>query len=423
MGPGRRPPRQRTDDKPPHAPATRQAVKGSHNPARYDGAQLILPNFLEAALEAQHPWIYRDHVPRDLSLPSGTWLRIRAGKALGWALWDAQSTLALRCFSVERQPDAAWVHSRVKEALALRRLWLTPQTNAYRLLYGEGDGIPGITVDVYGDYAVVISYAESLDALVPWVKEALVAELAPKGILDRRSTREAGASLDVLAGNRPPKDSVILENGLRYYADLESGQKSGLFLDQRDNRQTLARFVGQGSLLNLFCYTGGFSVVAAKRGAAQVTSVDRAEPAVTRARDNFDLNGLDANQHEFVVADCYEYLAQAIERQQLFDVVMCDPPSLARNRSQLDAAIRAYTLLNARGMRCTRPGGFYGAASCTAQVSPEAFRQLLGEAARRAGCRLQIVHEAGHALDHPHFAAHPEGRYLKFIVGRVLERC
>jgi 23S rRNA (cytosine1962-C5)-methyltransferase len=185
----------------------------------------------------------------------------------------------------------------------------------------------------------------------------------------------------------------------------------------------LARFVGQGSLLNLFCYTGGFSVVAAQHGAARVTSVDRAEPAVARARDNFALNGCATEAHEFVTADCYEYLAQAIEQQRQFDTVMCDPPSLARNRSQLEAAIRAYTLLNARGMRCTKPGGFYGAASCTAQVSPEAFRQLLGEAARRAGRRLQIVHEAGHAPDHPHFAAHPEGRYLKFIVGRVLERC
>jgi 23S rRNA (cytosine1962-C5)-methyltransferase len=227
----------------------------------------------------------------------------------------------------------------------------------------------------------------------------------------------------LIAGERPPDDLVISECGLRYYADLETGQKTGLFLDQRENRQTLSRFVGHGALLNLFAYTGGFSVVAVSRGARRATNVDIAEPAIRRARQNFELNGFAPAEHEFIVEDCYDYLARAIERQSEFDVVVCDPPSLARNRAQLDAALSAYVLLNARAIRCTRLGGYFAAASCTSQLSPEGFRAMLGQAARRAARRLQILHEAGHAIDHPHLAAHPEGRYLKFIVARVLEHC
>jgi 23S rRNA (cytosine1962-C5)-methyltransferase len=350
-------------------------------------------------------------------------VKVRAGKAEAWALWDPASAIALRVFSVEAKPDAEWVRERVREALALRRsLVVSEQTNAYRLLYGEGDGLPGVVVDVYAGYAVIVTYSDALDGVVPWVRDALIESIQPKGILWRRSSRESGAELEVIAGHRPPSELTIQECGLGYYADLETGQKTGLFLDQRDNRQTLARFVRTGSLLNLFCYTGGFSVVAASRGARRVTSVDIAEPAIARAKDNFRLNGLEPANHEFLSQDCYEYLAGIVEERQSFDVVVCDPPSLARNRAQLEGAITAYTLLNARGIACVKPGGFYAAASCTSQVSPEAFRSMLGEAGRRANRRLQIVHETGHAADHPHFAVHPEGRYLKFVVARVLER-
>lgn len=389
----------------------------------FDGAVLTLPNSLERAIQGQHPWIYRDHVPQGVQLESGTWVRVRAGKAQGWGLWDAQSPIALRMFSSQQQPDAAWLRERLRDALALRRTLIDHNTDAYRLLYGEGDGVPGVVVDWYAGYAVVVTYATALDVVVPWVRDALLAEVKPRGILWRRASRESGASLDVIAGDQPPKDLVIRECGLRYYADLETGQKTGLFLDQRDNRQTLARFVQTGTLLNLFCYTGAFSVVAAHGGARRVTSVDIAEPAVARAHDNFALNQIDPAVHEFVARDCYEYLADAIERRAEFDVVVCDPPSLARNRSQLESALTAYTLLNARGISCVKSGGFYAAASCTSQVSPEAFRTMLGDAGRRAERRLQIVHETGHAIDHPHFAIHPEGRYLKFVIARVLPRC
>ncbi len=390
--------------------------------ARFDGSVLILEDFLEVALEGVHPWIYRDHVPADLALDSGTWVRVRAGKTEAWALWDSESPIALRVFSPGSKPDQTWFRNRIREAIALRRLALGPSTTAYRVLFGEGDSLPGITVDRYDRWAVIVTYARSLDGVVGMVAEILAAELELEGVLWRRSGAERQEPLKLMLGTEPPEDLTILENGLRYYADLGSGQKTGLFLDQRDNRQTVARYAAGASMLNLFSYTGGFSVAAARAGATRVTSVDIAAPAMQRARDNFTLNGLEPSQHEFLAEDCYEYLARAIAEQKVFDVVVCDPPSLARNRAQLPNALRAYTLLNARAMSTVRPGGLYAAASCTAQLSPEAFRTMLADAARRARRRLQIVHEVGHAPDHPHFAAHPEGRYLKFILGRVLER-
>jgi 23S rRNA (cytosine1962-C5)-methyltransferase len=336
-------------------------------------------------------------------------------------LWDESSPIAIRLFSVNGPPDKTWFVARVREAIEHRLRALPEGTDAYRVLYGEGDGLPGITVDRYGDYAVIVTYADCLTGLVPVVAESLYERLALRGVLWRRSGDAHGSSLDVVYGTRPPNDLVIRERGLKFYADLEAGQKTGLFLDQRDNRHALGPYVKGASVLNLFCYTGGFSVVAAHYGARTTTSVDISVPAVERARDNFRLNQIDDSVHAFLAEDCYDYLARTANASRTFDVVICDPPSLARNRAQLEGALKAYTLLNTRGIGCVKTGGYYAAASCTSQVSPEAFRSMLADAARRAKRRLQLCCELGHATDHPQFLGHPEGRYLKFMILRVLD--
>jgi 23S rRNA (cytosine1962-C5)-methyltransferase len=383
--------------------------------------QVTLPNTLEQVLGSGHPWVYRDHIPKGFVARGGSWVEVRAGRTTRFGLWDESSSIAIRLFSSKACPDAEWISARVREAVELRLVAIPADTNAYRVIYGEGDNLPGITVDKYGDYAVIVTYADCLSALVPTVAKTLLDTLGLRGVLHRRSDEAKGTALTLVHGTRPPSDLVILERGLKFYADLEIGQKTGLFLDQRDNRHALAPYVRDASVLNLFCYTGGFSVVAAHYGAKSVTSVDIAAPAVKRAADNMRLNGFDSSEHEYIAEDCYDYLAKLGESARRFDVVICDPPSLARNRAQLDGAIKAYTLLNARGLACVKPGGFYAAASCTSQVSPEAFRSMLVEAARRAKVRLQIVGELGHAADHPQQIGHPEGRYLKFMLLRVLE--
>ena len=346
---------------------------------------------------------------------------MRSGSYSAFALWDDSSKIALRLFSESVAPDADWVQQRVANALELRRSLLDSQTSAYRLLYGEGDGIPGLTVDIYGAFAVIVTYADSLEVVVPWVVRALSELLKLHGVVRRARVRDGEAPrLEVLHGRLPPRELIISEHGLRMQVDLFLGQKTGLFLDHRENRRFLGNLCANKRVLNLFSYTGAFSLYAARAGAKSVTSVDLSQPAARAARANFELNGIDADQHEFLAEDVFEFLERTRQKGVKYDVVICDPPSFANSRDQQKNALRAYVSVNSSGLRVLEPLGFYAAASCTAQVSPDSFRGVLAEAAVNAKRRLQIVHDAGHAPDHPIFAGHPEGRYLKFIVARAL---
>jgi 23S rRNA (cytosine1962-C5)-methyltransferase len=389
--------------------------------APFSGPTLELPAQLKRGLQAGHPWVYRDHVPRGFQAASGTWVKVRAGGYSAFALWDETSKIALRLFSERGVPDADWVKERVAVALALRRALLDEHTSAYRLLYGEGDGIPGLTVDVYGSFAVIVTYADSLETLVPWVVRALAELLKLHGVVRRARVRDGEPPrLEVLHGRLPPRDLIIAEHGLRMQVDLFLGQKTGLFLDHRANRRFLAELCAGKRVLNLFSYTGAFSLHAARAGAASVTSVDLSQPAARAARTNFELNGLDPEQHEFLAEDVFEFLERTRQAGTSYDVVICDPPSFANSREQQRNALRAYVSVNSSGLRVLETNGIYAAASCTAQVSGDAFRGVLAEAAVNAKRRLQIFHDAGHAADHPIFAGHPEGRYLKFLVARAL---
>lgn len=380
---------------------------------------LTLSGELEPALRSGHPWVYRNHLPRH-ALRTGAWVRVQAGKAEAYGLYDDEGAVALRLFGHSGQgaPDDVNVRElvsrRVSEASALRESVSSPDTDSYRLLYGEGDFLPGITVDRYGRYAALRTYAESVKTLVPEVVRAL-SSLKLRGVV----TKDSG-SLEALYGELPPPELTVRENGLKLLANLYSGQKTGLFLDHRDNRRTLGTYSAGKRVLNLFSYTGAFSLYAARGGAAHVTSVDIAPAATADAKRNFALNGFDPDAHSFVSADVFTLLADYAARGERFDVVVLDPPSLAKNKNSRHAALRAYGKLNAQACRCVAPGGLLATASCTSQVSPEAFRDVLRDAAATAGVRAQIIHEAGHAPDHPVPVSFPEGRYLKFVVARVL---
>ena len=213
---------------------------------------------------------------------------------------------------------------------------------------------------------------------------------------------------------------MIEEHGLRYEVDFEAGQKTGLFLDHRENRRYLRQLAAGKSVLNLFAYTGAFSVSCAAGGASHVTSVDIAAPAIEAAGRNMAHNALPASVHEGVAADVFEFLEEAKQRGRRWDLVIADPPSFASSRAELFGALRAYKKLHTAALSVLTPGGLYAGASCTAQVSPDAFRQTLAEGAARAQQRLTVVHEASHATDHPYAAGHLEGRYLKFVLSRSL---
>jgi 23S rRNA (cytosine1962-C5)-methyltransferase len=376
-----------------------------------------VPSELGRHLRHGHPWIYRDRLPKAPHLPSGTWVEVRCGKFIGYGLWDERSPIAVRLFSQRGVPDAAWVANQVRGAWEMRApLRRTGDTTAYRWLYGEGDGVPGMVVDLYGNYAVIETYADSVGHLLDWIVEGLRACTKLRGILLR------GETTGILWGRIPPRDLVIVENGLRFYADLLAGQKTGLFLDHRDNRMYLEPWCTGKRVLNCFAYTGAFTLYAVRGGAAEVTSVDIGSHTADATRRNLALNGFDVDAHPTIVADCFDLLAGYASRGEVFDLIILDPPSLARAKKNRHAALRAYRRLNQAAIQCLSPGGLLATASCTSQVSPEAFRGVLGEAAARAQKRLLVMHETGHALDHPVPAHFSEGRYLKFILGMVRDR-
>jgi len=372
---------------------------------------------LHASLAKGHPWIYRDHLPAGLDLPPGSWLKVRCDGWTGIGIFDPESPLSVRIYSRGEVPNAAWFETRIARAYQRRAPLLADGlTSAYRLINGEGDGLPGIVVDVYGPFAVVHLDSTALSGLVPWVVSGVQRAVELKGICRKNS-----GGLEALVGRLPPERLIVSEHGLRFYADLGSGQKTGLFLDHRENRQNLGAWCAGASVLNLFSYTGAFSLYAARGGARRVVSVDSAAEAMRRAQDNVELNGLDPGVFEFVTADANKHLEALAQEGQTFDVVITDPPSFARNRTQRRRAQRAYERLHALALGVLAPGGLYAAASCTSQIDVDTFRDGVAQAAQQMQRPLQLVLESGQALDHPVMIGHPEGRYLKFMVLRSVD--
>jgi len=408
--------------------------------------ELIVDPSLRQKLAQGHPWVYRNHVRGGERLRSGQWVRVRCGPLSAYGLYDAQSAIAVRLFSRHTSPDGEWLQERVWEAWEGRAPIRdgAPPTSAYRWIYGEGDGIPGLVVDRYGDYAVAQTYAESVQALLPLVAPALRAcDPELRGVVARapgfagRDPAEAAEEQGeahanpaeaqhaprgprLLLGEAPPADLVVQEHGLFFHADVLGGQKTGLFLDHRENRRMVEGLAAGRAVLNCFAYTGGFSLYALRGGAAEVVSVDVGRGLAEAAAANVALNRLDARRHQFVTEDCFALLDAYAKAGRRFQLVILDPPSFARAKGNLHAAMQAYVRLNALGLRCVDEGGLLVTASCTSQVGPEQFRTMLGEAAAQAGRRLQIVAETGQPADHPVPAGFPEGRYLKCIAARVL---
>ncbi|MHB1295537.1 MAG: class I SAM-dependent rRNA methyltransferase [Anaerolineae bacterium] len=397
---------------------------------------------VRSSLQAGHPWVYRNQVQGERGgeaprLPSGTWVRVHCGPFEGIGLWEAQGAIAVRLFEARTVPDAAWIAERVRAAWVLRApVRARAGTDAYRWIYGESDGLPGVVVDLYGRFAAMHLYTEGLSVLQEPLVDALVQVAGLQGVVLRHSgagvesaPREEGAPRDagggkarVIWGRPPPRDLVVSENGLRFHANLLEGQKTGLFLDHRENRAYLEPWCRGLRVLNAFAYTGAFSLYAARGGAAEITSVDAAPATAPEAQRNFSLNGYDPALYAFVVADCFTWLEQQAAAGRRFDLLILDPPSLAKDKASRHAAARAYTRLNRLALACLEPGGLLATASCTSQVSPELFREALAAAATQAGRRLLILHEGGHALDHPIPAQFPEARYLKFVLARAYGR-
>jgi 23S rRNA (cytosine1962-C5)-methyltransferase len=384
--------------------------------------KLTLPERLEASLLGGHPWVYREHVAPSFVAAHGSFVRLRCGRFDGIALWDQDSALALRIYSRGEVPGSAWYEQRLRDAWALRAPLLDQQTNALRWVHGEADALPGIVIDYYAGYAVIALDSSACEGIAKELATILHKVHPVLGVLQRKRHAAGDERLVSLLGDPAPETLIVTENGLKLKVDLNAGQKTGLFLDQRENRALIGERARGLRVLNLFAYSGAFSLYALRGGAAQAIDVDLAPQAGDDARENVRLNGFDPARHQFIVADVFEYLEQARVARETHDLVICDPPTFGRNKAHLDKALNAYARVNAAGMKLCGPGALYAAASCTSRVTPQAFKQALADAARRAQRRLQLVQERGQALDHPELVSHPESRYLKFVLGRALPR-
>lgn len=381
---------------------------------------------------SRHPWVYQGAVERvDGSPQAGDCVAVHAhdGKFIAWGLFNPASNILIRLYSwneAEPLTDAFW-QQRLEDAIGLRRVLFPEFTSrlACRLVYSEADGLSGLTVDRYGDWLLVQLTSYALAQRKEILIETLRRLLKPRGIWLRtekgiRAAEGLELADGLLWGEAPPRPLVIEENGIQYGVDVAEGQKTGFFLDQRENRRHAADFVRGGRVLDVCCYTGGFALNCLVQGAAsEVVAVDASESALTQARANAEANGV-ADRLKTIQKDAFKALEELESRGELFDVVVLDPPKLARNRQGVDAALRGYYSLNRFALGLVRPGGFLITCSCSGHISHEMFADMLGQAALHANRRLQLLEVRHAAADHPTSVHCLETDYLKCYFGRVL---
>lgn len=390
------------------------------------GVALRLRAGKEYLVRAGHPWIFSgalEHLPPALDAGSEVDVLSSQGELLARGYANPRCAIAVRVLTrCDEAIDAAFVRRRLEAALAWRRRCVESDTDAYRLVNAEGDGLPGFVVDVYADFAVVQALTAGADRLKPWLLEALTELLPLRGVFERSSgavRREEGLASrdDVAWGEAPPERLAVRERGRRFLVDLRSGQKTGFFLDQRSNRALLERFAAGARVLNAFAYSGSFGVCAGVAGAREVVAVETSAKALDLARQNWALNELPEERARFVGEDVFTFLRRGDDG---FDVLVLDPPALVKHRRDITKGGRAYKDLNLQGLRRAAPGALVFTFTCSQHVGADLFRKIVHGAAVDAGRDVRIVQALGPGPDHPTSLAHPEGEYLHGLLLRAL---
>ena len=369
---------------------------------------------------AGHPWIYRSDVVTRPTVPAGVVpVRDERSRPLGWALWSPASEISLRLLDPDPAAtiDRAWWTERLRRAIA-RRDGLTELASAYRLVHGEGDGLPSLVCDRYDRWLVVQLMSAGLEAERAHIVAALQELVAPEGILARNDAalraKEGLTRETVLLAGAVPREVELQEHGVRYVAAPWSGQKTGAFLDQRENRALVGR-VARGRTLDCFSYHGSFALHLA-RGATSVTALDVSREALERAQENARGNGL--TNVETVEANAFDFLRDRERDGTRYDTIVLDPPPFAKTRAALDAALRGYKEVNLRAMRILATGGMLFTASCSYHLTKPLFLEVLEAAAADSGRRVALRELRGQPLDHPELLTVPETGYIK---GALLE--
>jgi 23S rRNA (cytosine1962-C5)-methyltransferase len=384
--------------------------------------KLYLKRGKEESLLRFHPWVFSGAIAQaDEDLKDGDLVRVLTNHGDFIAVGHFQmGSIAVRILSFrDVDIDADFWASRLASALKVRQsigIADNPKNNTYRLVHGEGDNLPGLIIDVYDRTAVMQAHSIGMHLQRKQIAEQLVKVMGSRidnvyykseTTLPFMDDMENGF---VYGGS---EDNVALENGLKFYVDWLRGQKTGFFVDQRDNRSLLERYSAGKSVLNMFCYTGGFSVYAMRGGAKLVHSVDSSAKAIELTNRNIALNFEGDNRHEAFCEDAFKYLEQAGNN---YDLIILDPPAFAKHRGALHNALKGYTRLNNKAFQKIQPGGILFTFSCSQVVTKDHFRNAVFTAAAQAGRKVRILHQLHQPADHPINIYHPEGEYLKGLV-------
>jgi len=384
-------------------------------------ARLVLKPGRDKSLRHRHPWIFSGAIARVEGEPaSGDTVAVLApdGAFLAWAAYSPQSQIRARVWSFEAEDaiDEAFLRQRLQQSIA-RRKRLMGEGDAMRLVHGESDGLPGLVADLFGNTVVVQIMSAGAERWRPFWGPALL-ELTGASSVYERSDAEVRAleglahRVGPLVGTPPPMARIV-EDGISYDVDVAKGQKTGFYLDQRDNRLLARSLAREVEVLNGFCYTGGFSLSALRGGARHVVSLDTSEEALELARHNVGLNAFDASRAEWLAADVFSQLRKYRDQGKRFGLIVLDPPKFAPTEKHVPNAARAYKDINLWALKLLAPGGHLLTFSCSGAISPDLFQKIVAGAAADAKADVQIRRHLGAALDHPVSIHFPEGEYLK----------
>ena len=388
--------------------------------------QIILKHGRDKNVRAHHPWVFSgavDKVKGKLHAGDTVEVRTASGDSLGVGAWSPESQIQVRMWSFTAENiDRDFFRGRVQQALAYRQqLGITERNSGYRLINAESDGLPGVVVDVFGEWLIMQALTTGADFWKHVIAEVLLEVIPAKGVYERsdvdvRKKEGMATVVGVLQGDTPPAFIDILEEGRHYRVDVINGHKTGFYLDQRDNRSLLQQYAAGKTVLNCFSYTGGFSIAALHGGATHATNIDASQPALDLAAQTATLNGFAPERMENIGGDVFKLLRDYRNEGRQFDIVVLDPPKFAENRNQLEKAARGYKDINLLGFKLLRPGGLLFTYSCSGLMESNLFQKIVADAAVDAGCDARILRKLDQATDHPTRLAFPEGYYLKGLV-------
>ncbi len=384
-------------------------------------------NGREQKIALGHPWVYGNEIEARIGpIADGDVVSVvdARGKPLGVGVYNSASLLTVRLLSHRVETiDEEFIRGRVRQALGFRRMLKRPDTDSYRLIFGEADRLPGVIADQFGGVIVLQVLCLGMERWTDAIADELIRQMQPDTLVlknDDAIRLKEGLTLYTAVLHGPPAERVtLLENGLRFTLDLAGGQKTGYYLDQKLNHLALRPYCRKGRVLDCFTYVGGFALNAAAGGAQSVLGVDSSQDALTLARRNAQDNGF--AQVAFEAANCFDFLRQQVREKRLYDAVVLDPPAFTKSKAALESASRGYKEINLSAMRLLPPGGVLATHSCSYHMSEELFLQVVLSAAQDLRRAVRIIEVRRQDADHPQLSGYPESHYLKSLWLQMLD--